>query len=325
MPNTRQHVAVQQSAGILNYSNRGKVLVQGTDHVSFLHSMISHDVEKLEEYRGRYGTFLTHTGKLICDFYFYKLREHILVDLNQGLAPRIVEALNRFVVMDDVALVDESGSWDHISVQGPMAATILEGVFSVSPPAQRYRVQEIPSQQALLINKAELAESGYDVLLPRGAGEPWISSVVEKFGSLGVLVVDEEVRNILRVELGTPWFGVDMDESNYPMEAGLEESISLTKGCFVGQEVVAKATHIGGVRRRLGKLIFPPGSTIPEKGAKVMKEETPIGSVTSGVESIRLQRPIALAYLIQTRISTGDQVMVLVNGKAVPACVVESF
>lgn len=321
----RQHLAVQQSAGVLDYSSRGKVRVQGPDHVSFLHSMISHDVEKLQENQGRYATFLTHNGKLISDFFFYKFRQHVLVDLNPGRAPGLVESLNRFVIMDDVELVDESPLWDHVSVQGPMAAAILEDLFSAPLPRERYEVREVPSERALLINRAELAESGYEVLLPRGAGEACISGILRKFESQGVLEVEEEAHNILRLELGIPWFGVDMDENNYPMEAGLEESISLTKGCFVGQEVVAKATHIGGVRRRLGKLLVSPGSEIPEKGAGVLKDEKKVGSVTSAVESIRLQRPIALAYLIQSRVSTGDPVSVVVNGKAVPASVVDSF
>ena len=116
-----------------------------------------------------------------------------------------------------------------------------------------------------------------------------------------------------------------MDESNYPMEAGLEEAISLDKGCFVGQEVVAKATYIGGVRRRLGKLLFSAGSPVPAVGAKVIKNEKEAGAVTSAVHSIRLQRPIALAYLIQARARSGDEVTVLIKGDSVRARVVDSF
>ena len=115
-----QHEAVQRSAGILDYSERGKVRVEGPDHVSFLHSMISHDVERLGQQAGRYATFLTHNGRLICDFYFYKFARSILIDLDPGRAPTLVESLNRFIIMDDVEVVDHSQLWDHLSVQGPL-------------------------------------------------------------------------------------------------------------------------------------------------------------------------------------------------------------
>ncbi len=325
MSNTSQYFSVQKSAGVLNYSNRGKVRVQGPDHLRFLQSMISQDLKGLAEFKGCYSTFLTHNGKLVCDFYCYKFRDYILIDVVPDMAPKLIESLNRFVVMDEVEFLDESRSWDHISLQGPMAAIILQDLFVDSLPTERYEIRKVPSHQIYLIHKAELYEEGYELLLPRGGAEEFILNVLEKFECQGVLEVEKETHNILRLELGTPWFGVDMDESNYPMEAGLEESISFTKGCFVGQEVVAKATHIGGVRRRLGKLIFPSGSNIPMKGSKVIKKGKHVGSITSAIKSIRLQQPIALAYLVQSRVSIGDEVTVPVKGENISAHIVNSF
>ena len=320
-----QHEAVQSSAGILDYSERGKVRLEGPDHVSFFHSMISHDVAQLGQQAGRYATFLTHNGRLICDFYFYKFATSILVDLDPGRALTLVESLNRFIIMDDVVVVDQSELWDHLSVQGPLAADILKQIVPGPVPTELYQVQEVPSMGALVINKPALAETGYEILLPRSSGQDFLARMLRDFGPRGVERVDGETRNVLRLERGTPWFGVDMDESNYPMEAGLEQAISLDKGCFVGQEVVAKATYIGGVRRRLGKLLFSPGSPVPVPGAEVIKNDRALGAVTSAVHSIRLQRPIAFAYLIQARARPGDEVTVLVKGDPVQAQVVDSF
>jgi len=215
--------------------------------------------------------------------------------------------------------------WAHLSVQGPLATEILEQIVPGPVPRERYQVQEVSSMQAFVINKPELAETGYEILLPRGSGPACLIRILSEFASRGVVKVDDETRNVLRLERGTPWFGVDMDESNYPMEAGLEEAISLDKGCFVGQEVVAKATYVGGVRRRLGKLLFSPGSPVPAAGSEVIKNEKEAGTVTSAVYSIRLQSPIALAYLIQARVRPGDEVEVLVKGDAIQARVVDSF
>ena len=322
---TSQHEAVQRSAGIFDFSERGKVRVEGPDHVSFLHSMISHDVELLGLHAGRYATFLTHKGRLICDFCFYKFARSILIDLDPGRAPTLVESLSRFIIMDDVEVSDHSHLWAHLSVQGPLATEILEQIVAGSVPCERYQVQEVPSMEALVVNKPELAETGYEIFLPRGSGQACLTRILSEFASRGVVKVDDETRNVLRLERGIPCVGVDMDESNYPMEAGLEEAISLDKGCFVGQEVVAKATYIGGVRRRLGKLLFSAGSPVPAAGAKVIKNEKEAGAVTSAVHSIRLQRPIALAYLIQARARSGDEVTVLIKGDSVRARVVDSF
>ena len=320
-----QHEAVQRSAGILDYSERGKVRVEGPDHVSFLHSMISHDVEGLGQQAGRYATFLTHNGRLICDFYFYKFARYILIDLDPDRAPILVESLNRFIIMEDVEVVDHGHLWDHLSVQGPLAAEILQHIVRGPVPQERYQVQDVPAMEALVINQPELAETGYEILLPRGSGQVFLARILSEFGPRGVAKVDGETRNVLRMERGTPWFGVDMDESNYPMEAALEQAISLDKGCFVGQEVVAKATYVGGVRRRLGKLLFSLGSPVPVPGAQVIKNEKKVGAVTSAVHSIRLQCPIALAYLIQARARPGDEVTVLVKEDPVQARVVDSF
>ncbi len=320
-----QHEAVQRSAGVLDYSDRGKVRVQGPDHVSFLHSMISHDVQSLGQQAGRYATLLTHNGRLICDFYFYKLDGFILIDLDAGRAPVLVDSLNRFIIMDDVEVVDETVVWDHLSIQGPLAVQILEQIVPEPLARKLYQVQEVPSMDALVINKPALAEAGYEIFLPRGLGQALAAQILDEFGPRGVAKVDGRTRNVLRLERGTPRFGVDMDESNYPMEAGLEEAISLDKGCFPGQEVVAKATYVGGVRRRLCKLLFSPGSPVPAHGAKVICNERKAGAVTSAVYSIRLQRPIALASLIQARARPGDEVTVVGNGNPLQARVVDLF
>ncbi len=320
-----QHEAVQRSAGVLDYSDRGKVRVRGPDHVSFLHSMISHDVQSLGQQAGRYATFLSHNGRLISDFYFYKLDGFVLIDLDAGRAPVLVESLNRFIIMDDVEIVDETVVWDHLSVQGPLAGNILEQMAPGPMPRELYQVQEVTSMDALVINKPALAEAGYEIFLPRGLGQALAAQILDEFGPRGVAKVDGRTRNVLRLERGTPWFGVDMDESNYPMEAGLEEAISLDKGCFVGQEVVAKATYVGGVRRRLCRLLFSPGSPVPVPGAKVICNDRKAGAVTSAVHSIRLQRPIGLASLIRARARPGDEVTVVVNGDSFQARVVDSF
>ena len=295
-----EYTAVQSSVGFLNLSYRGKLEVTGSDRVSFLHSIISNDVQGLPEFDGRYGTLLTPTGKIISDFYYYVFAEFVLIDIEPGLVPKTMETLQKYIIMDEVHLKDISDDVAHFSLQGPRSGKLISQLFGVPGPSRGYQVQETNWEGARtwLIRKGELADTGYEVLLSEKAAPSLRGAILEAgSGGLDLRQVGQEARNILRMEAAIPWYGVDMDESHYPMEARLDSAISLTKGCYMGQEVVARATNLGGVPKLLLGLKLASDSIAP-KGAKVLeKKGKPIGQVTSSVFSPRLQTSIALAYL----------------------------
>lgn len=322
-----QYDAVRNAVGFLDLCERGKIEVTGADRVTFFHSMISNDVVELPEWAGRYGTFLTATGKIVSDFFYYKFPDTIVIDVASRLLTKTLETLEKYIVMDEVYLKDISSESAHFSVQGPEALDLVEELFERAP-SQQYAVQEATWQKAILwlIRKEELANSGFEMILPREIASSLKSAILEKGRPLGLLEISQEAHNILRMEAGIPWYGVDMDEKRYPMEARLERAISLTKGCYIGQEVVSKATHIGGVNNLLMGLKMK-GDCLPDKDAKVMNEEgKQIGSVTSAVFSPRSECSIAFAYLKRAFARPGEIYQVEAGpGESVAAEVVERF
>lgn len=324
-----QYEAVRERAGLLELEHRGKLKVTGPDRVSFLHAMISNEVQNLPDFSGRYGTFLTATGKIVADFFYYRLPELILIDIQKDLLRRFAETLEKYIIMDDVTLQDVSADWAHLSIQGPHSPEILEKLLGTRGPTEPYGVE--PSQwegQALwVIRKNQPAEVGYELMLGAGTLPDFRQALLEAGEPLGLLPVGWEAYQLLRVERGIPLYGVDMDERNYPMEARLEEAISLTKGCFIGQEVVAKATYIGGVARQLVRLRLQ-GDRVPRKDDPVLVpgEEKRVGQVTSAVWSPRLQIPIALAYVRRAHSQPGTLLEVEVEGEGRAAAqVVDRF
>ena len=324
----QQYRAVRQTVGFLDLSNRGKIEVTGPDRVTFLHAMISNDVQELKEFAGRYGTFLTATGKIISDFFYYKFPDRLIMDLAPQLVGKTMQTLRKFIVMDEVDLEDISGGLAHFSLQGPRSPELVEQLFGEAGPSDDYQVRQLNKGESRhwLIRKNELAEAGFEVVLSERAASSLRSAIWDCRDAFELCEVGDGVRNVLRLEQGIPWYGVDMDETNYPMEARLDSAISLTKGCYIGQEVVSKATHIGGVNRILTGLKFKDPA-IPAKDAPVLSSEgKPIGKITSGVFSPRLQCPIAFAYLKRALVFPGKLCQVEVSeGSLVSAEMVEKF
>ena len=289
--------------------------------------MISNDVEGLEDYQGRYGTFLTARGKMVADFYYYRLPHMVLMDVDLALAERTREALEAYVIMDEVELSLSDG-FSHFSLQGPRTGDLVRELFQAEIPAQPLQVVETDwnGDSALLVHKADVGVAGCEILVSGNEASSLSQALSEWKGSFPVRRLDPEVWNLLRIEAAIPQFGVDMDDGNYPMEARLDSAISLTKGCYLGQEVVAKATHIGGVGRFLMGLVLD-GEEPPEPGARALSPQGKvIGSVTSAVFSPRLGGPIALGY-VRRAFARPGQILEVVMGpeSRVKARVVDRF
>ena len=323
-----QHSAVREAVGFLDLADRGKIEVTGPDRITFLHAMISNDVVELPEWSGRYGTFLTDRGKIVSDFFYYKLPETLLIDVACDLLPVMKETLGKYIIMDEVELEDLSDRMSHWSLQGPATSDLVEKAFDNALPSEPYGVREVDWKGASLwlICKPELAESGCELMVSSSLGDSLKEAVLEAGDSLGLVEISQEARNILRLEAGIPWYGEDMDENRYPMEARLDTAISLTKGCYLGQEVVSKATHIGGVSNLLMGLKIRE-SEVPARDARVLSMEgTQIGSITSAVFSPRFEHPIALGYLKSKFALVGEVCRVESGeGKTSTAEIVEEF
>jgi folate-binding protein YgfZ len=154
----------------------------------------------------------------------------------------------------------------------------------------------------------DIGEPGFEIYIERDATRP----LKDRLASEGAVELDEQTAEVLRVEAGVPEFHRDMDEETIPLEAGIESrAISLTKGCYVGQEVIIRVLHRGHgrVARKLVGLTLD-GDVVPERGSIVKSDQKDVGEITSSVRSIALDRPIALAYLQRDFLAPGTAVSV---------------
>ncbi|HSR51487.1 MAG TPA: glycine cleavage T C-terminal barrel domain-containing protein [Acidobacteriota bacterium] len=317
--------AARESVALIDLRSRGKIRATGPDRVSFLHSMASNDVEKLAELAGRFNTFLTMKGKIVSTFYLYKFPQHLLLDLDGQLTAKTIETLNQFIIMDEVELEDVSSDWAHFSLQGPACDEAAHSLLGTAAPEQPLHLAQgrFADDPAWVVRKADLGPQGCEVVLPRDQGDDFLSEALKLEG---VRQADAEAVEALRIEASLPRHGAELDESRYPMEARLTEALDFDKGCYIGQEVVAKATYIGGVARLLCSLALE-GQEVPERGTKLVNVDgRAAGRITSAVLSPRLGHPIALAYLKKAYIEPGTSLRaVLGEDRHSPAQVVKSF
>ncbi len=174
----------------------------------------------------------------------------------------------------------------------------------------RHKTIRRPSGDWVVVHRDRTGFDGYDLWLPReDASDVW----TQWMGSEGIRPAGHVALNWLRTEAGIPWFGVDMAEENLPMEFGLTSAISMTKGCYRGQEIVARVVHRGHLDRGFCGIVLNQ-ERIPERGAQVLSLGVTIGETTSAAHSPRLGRTLALAVVKKDFVKPGTPVEVL-NGE----------
>jgi folate-binding protein YgfZ len=307
-----EYKAVRMSAGVLDLSYRRKIRVTGTDRAPFLHGMLSNDVVGLSRGQGCHAAFLSAQGRVVADLRLYILDDEIVLDAEPEAAGGLRDGLERHVVADDVEITDVTPGCVTLSVQGPHADEVIRAAVGDLPPFARefdHVEAKVAGHAVRCVRVREAGELGYELLVPAGSGRAVWRAVVESGARVDLRAVGREAFNVLRVEAGIPWYGLDMDESRIVLEVGLDDAISTTKGCYLGQEVVERASARGHVNRRLTGLRFED-RLIPEHGAEVHADGKAIGVVTSAVDSPALGRPVAMAYIRREFLTPGTKVEV---------------
>jgi glycine cleavage system T protein len=317
-----EHLAVRKNAGIADLSYRGLVRISGTDRTKFLQGLITNDVAKLTEGQGLYAAILNPKGRMLADLKIYEIRDAFLVDLDREITDKTIQILSRYKLISKATLEDLTDSLVHLAVYGPSAHPILEKVLGTALP-KSLEFSSISVQwhdlQVYVIQSMYTGEQGYDLVIPAQGGATLWKDILNTGSGFGIKPVGLEALEGLRIETGIPRYGIDMDENTFPPEAGLEEkAISYTKGCYVGQETIARIKTYGQVHRKLMGLILqggpPPKGTFSHHGDKVFQDEDEIGFVTSSAYSPVLNQNIALGY-IRRKAAQPDLQVNVVGGK----------
>jgi folate-binding protein YgfZ len=307
--------AARRGAAFVDRSSRGRILVRGRDRASYLQGLLTNDIEALKAGGGCYAAYLTPQGRMIADMWVYELGDLILLNLAGDLTATVMAKLDQFIFSEDVQLGDVTEAFAQLAVIGPAAAKLVQGLFDDPPANPLATLGEngnlrtgICGQAAIVTRVTDTGEPGFDLYVERET----LGSLKDRVASAGAVEADEATSEALRVEAGVPVFHRDMDEETIPLEAGIEpRAISLTKGCYVGQEIIVRVLHRGHgrVARKLVGLTID-GESTPAAGATVTSGDRQAGTITTAIRSPALDRPIALAYLHRDFIAPGTALSV---------------
>ena len=322
-----EHAALCDCAGVLDLSFRSRLCLTGADRQRFLHGQVTNDVNRLSVGNGCYAALTTAKGKMVTDLNIYRLEDEFLLDFEPGLSAAVAQRLEKYVIADDVQVVDVAKPYGHLSVQGPKAPEIIQragwGIEIPEAPMSFVKTVEA-SGEIYLMHQSRAGSRGYDLFVPSGGLVEIADRLVRSAHESGGRLCGWEALETARIEAGIPRFGVDMNESNLPLEAGLEErAISFTKGCYIGQEIIARVRTYGQVAKELRGLRLAFSTMLPVKGDKLFKDGKEVGIITSVVASPRLVANIALGYVRRECNQIGNELTVRTEGGEISAKIVE--
>jgi folate-binding protein YgfZ len=310
-----EHQALCESAGILDFSIRGRLCIAGGDRVRFLHGQVTNDVKSLRVGEGCCAALVTAKGKMQSDLNIYCLPEELLLDFEPGLTAIVSERLQKYVIADDVQIIDVAPNYGLLSVQGPKAEAIIRAAgIGDDLPARPFgfvRKPETDFGELHVMNQPRLGTSGFDLLAAADQVEALRKKLIGAAKSGGGRECGAEAFEIARIEAGIPRFGADMDETINPLEAGLEtRAISFSKGCYIGQEVISRIRTYSEVAKALrGLRLADDLKSLPKKGDKLFHDGKEAGFITSATVSPRLKANIALGYVKREMNQLGTELM----------------
>jgi folate-binding protein YgfZ len=296
--------AITETCGLLDRSERGKLALSGADAATFLQGQVSNDVESLVPGTGCYAAFLTPKGKMLGDVRILATADELLLDTERAALQALFNMIRRFSLGYQVELHKRTLERGLLSLIGP-ESTELAGATELGADEHAHVVIEVPGSG--LSARAIRTDVGVDLLCD-AADTAALRSALE---DAGAVPVGEAAADCLRIERGRPRYGVDLDDTVIPQEAGLNErAVSFTKGCYVGQETVARLHYRGKPNRQLRGLKL---SGAAEAGEELEFEGRVVGRVTSAATSPRFG-PIALAF-VRREAPVGSTVSVGAGGE----------
>ena len=296
---------VRRSAAWFRLPERGLVEVRGADRVRFLQGQLSADIGSLSPSAGTaapsegmagsppvgavsgcYALALTPQGRIVVDLHVLARADAIWLETAAACVPAALSRLAKYVIADDVELVDRSADVARFGIEGPRAPDLLASAAGAqlvlaSEAGAEIRVAGVAGLAAAF---GWSGEAAFQMFFPRAAQAAVESALCDAAAACGASEAGGEALEVLRVEAGIPRAGAELGEDVLPAEARLlERAVSFTKGCYTGQEVVARMASRGRVGHLLVGLAFE--GALPERGAALHAGDARVGAVTSTARS----------------------------------------
>ena len=329
---TEEYDALRAGLGLIDVSTQGVIEVRGHDRLSFLNALLTNDLKRIAPGSARGAALLDASAKLVADVLVINDPDVVWLLCDIDHAATVAQVLERYHVSEDVAVINHERSHAILALEGPEAMRGFRELVGASAAASLKR----PGQQIMIeweqiparfVRQSWIGGDGLLCLVPAQAA-PLVWNLLGRAGEpLGLRFVGWEALNIARIEAGIPWIDVDMDATNLLPETGLvPRLVSDTKGCYLGQEIIARLQTYGSMSKRLMHLVIE-GDRVPEPGDQIVSHghdpEEPLGQVTSACSSVALARPLAMGYVKRGAYAPGTRVEIVSGATRVPAMVSE--
>ena len=306
----REYWFAQKSVALIDKNYRCYLSFTGPDRVRYLNAILTNNIKDLPLSHGDVSLLLNPQGRILAEIETYALPESLFCVSYAMIQARLAETIEKYIIMDDVTLTDDTARFGTLALEGPSAAAIVKELTGVdlnslaSLQRQDARVGSIP---CTILRRSPGKFAAAEFLAERSQIEPLWRTLQEKAGVAGGGPIGYSALSAIRLEQGIPWFSYDFGDKQIPHEAALETShISYTKGCYTGQEIVERVRSRGQVNRRRVGLRFN-GETVPAAGEILSSEGKEAGYVTRAAFSPALSSAIGMGYVRRENNEVGQK------------------
>ena len=305
----REEEFARKSVALVDKNYRAYLSFTGPDRVRYLNAILTNNIKDLSLEQGNVSLLLNPQGHILAELETYALADNLFCVSYAMIRERLIEWLDKFIIMDDVTLTDESQRYGTLALEGPRAAAVAQELAGIelSTLAELGRIDaNVASVPCWITKRSPGGVAGCEFLAGRESLENlWrvLSEGVKKHdgGPMGYRALSAQ-----RLLQGVPWFGYDFAEKQIPHEAGLQDThISYTKGCYTGQEIVERVRSRGQVNRRRVDLIFE-GCGVPVAGETLTVEGKEVGFVTRAAIPSSLSHAIGMGYVRKDHNAAGS-------------------
>lgn len=291
---TAAREALIEGAALVDRPAAGGLRLAGADRVRFLNGLVTCEVKGLAEGEGAYGFVTSVQGRVLADLAVLALDDELWLEVPAGEEEAVANHLAKYLIADRVEIVALPAT--PLTLAGPRAAGLLESILgrgALPGESWSHRPAELGGLPGRVVRRGIAPVEAFDLWLQPSAGD----AVRGHLLAAGAVPAGPDAWDVLRVERGVPLFGRDFGPDNFPQETGLGElAVSYQKGCYLGQEIVARIHYRGGVNKALRGLRFPGAESPPPTGTPLLADGRPAGTVGTSALSPD-HGPIALAIL----------------------------
>jgi folate-binding protein YgfZ len=302
----QQYEAITRNVGFAPLMGRTIIEVTGSDRVQILQSFTTNDVKRLQPGQGCEAFVTNSQGKTLGHVWIFCESNRHVLDTTPGRAQTLLDHFNRYVISEDVTFADQSGEWVDLLVAGAAAAealSTLTGQQVVPCEPLSHGIYAFSGHEAAIRRVDYAGPDCYIVQTTKNR----VAELSQALLGAGAIVCGDDALESVRLEAGFPLFGLDITPDNLPQEIARDsQAISFTKGCYLGQETVARIDAIGHVNRLLVGIKFSDNE-IPDGGTELLSAGQKVGEVTSAAWSPRLQAPLALAIVRRNNAKPGHE------------------